>query len=479
VTYSVGFPLAGNTPATGAIKVVLLPVDFSDAVGTGQEISDAGIQIDLFNEWVRSQSRSALTVDWAFPVAWFRASRPSSDYGLDPDSVYAAMRGGDVRAYAAIVEAFGTEVVALADPVVDFTDVQFVYVLLPETIVHIDPHVGYFHLDVPSDEGPIEKLWGGGAFFYRPDAYGDDKELWSVWIHEIGHTWGLAGHAPVAILGREDEQGSTDSDLHLMGSQDALHKVFSVWDQWLLGWLPDEEVYCLPGSRLDRTDVELVALERPEEAGYRAAMIPLTESSILVVESRRSEGYGERAAPYGNGVVVYVVDTTLDYDRSGEVNGVALDRFAAYLAPPLTFSERIARGQSSRAGMDPFLMLGESVTYDGVTVSVVQSGDRDVVRIVRTAPPTTTVAPATTLEPTSTVGSTSGPQNNVVAGCGWFDSQQAAQEWLEASPGFGEGVDGNEDGVACGVGDFGGLNDCGGTSPEFVLAHLCPNARTE
>ncbi|SVC55022.1 uncharacterized protein METZ01_LOCUS307876, partial [marine metagenome] len=306
VPYSVGFPLDGNTPATGTIKVVLLPVDFSDAVGTGQEISDAQVQIDIFNEWVRSQSRSTLTVDWAFPAEWLRASRPSLEYGLDPDSVYAAMRGGDARDYAAIVESFGTEVVALADSLVDFTDVQFVFVLLPKTIVHIDPHVGYFHLNIPSDESTIEKLWGGGAFFYRPDNYGfPEKELWSVWLHEIGHTWGLAGHAPVAILGREHERGSTDSDLHLMGNQDALHKVFSVWDQWLLGWLPENEVYCLPGSQLDRTDVELVALERSGEGGYRTAMIPLTQSSILVVESHRSEGYGERAAPLGNAVVVY------------------------------------------------------------------------------------------------------------------------------------------------------------------------------
>jgi hypothetical protein len=169
-----------------------------------------------------------------------------------------------------------------------------------------------------------------------------------------------------------------------MGTQDALHKVFSVWDQWLLGWLPEDEVYCLPASQLSRTDVELVALERSGESGYRTAMVPLTESSILVVESHRSEGYGARAAPLGNAVVVYVVDTTLDYDRTRESGeGIALDRFSFYLAPSLTDSERAARGVSSRARRDPFLILGESVTYEGVTVTVAQSDEHDVVRITR------------------------------------------------------------------------------------------------
>ncbi len=384
--YSVGFPLEGNTPTTGNIRVALIPVDFPEATGTQQEISDAEAQILLFNEWVTFQSRSTLTVNWTVHEEWLRASMPSSDYGFSFEANEAAMAAGVSAAeHIAKVEAFGTEMVALADPFIDFTDNQFVYFLFPKTITGIDPHIGNFDLNVPSDEGPLAKMWGGGAFFYRTlDYYQDAHELWSVWVHEIGHTWGLAGHAPVAILGTEQESGSYDTDLHLMGTQDALHKVFSVWDQWLLGWLPENEVYCLPASQLDTTDVELVALERSGESGYRTAMVPLTESSILVVESHRSEGYGVRAAPVGNAVVVYVVDTTLDYDRSLESGGgIALDRFAFYLAPSLTDAERSERGPSSRARRDPFLILGESVTYEGVTVTVVQSDEHDVVRITR------------------------------------------------------------------------------------------------
>lgn len=342
VPFSVGFPLDGNTPATGTIKVVLLPIDFSDAIGTEQEIFNAQNQIGKFNEWVDSQSRSALTVDWVFPEGWWRASKESSEYGLSPETIHTAMTG-DARSYFTTVETFGTEAVALADPFIDFTDVEFVFVLLPETIVHIDPHVGAFHLNIPSDEGTIEKLWGGGAFFYKRNYDGRPKELWTAWVHEIGHTWGLAGHAPVATLGRELEVGSTESDLHLMGNQDAVHQVFSIWDQWLLGWLPEKEVYCLPAYQIESTDVELVTLDRLDEEGYRTAMIPVNETSILVVESR------------DYGIVVYLVDTTLDYDRSAESEGVALDRFATYLT-------------------DLVLHVGESISYERIGISVVRSG---------------------------------------------------------------------------------------------------------
>ena len=81
------------------------------------------------------------------------------------------------------------------------------------------------------------------------------------------------------------------------------------------------------------------------------------------------------------------------------------------------------------------------------------------------APTTTTVAPTTTQAPTTTAVSATtvvpattaapatiaGIQDGVVAGCGWFESQQQAQEWFEANRDFGEGVDFNEDGIACSV----------------------------
>ena len=59
------------------------------------------------------------------------------------------------------------------------------------------------------------------------------------------------------------------------------------------------------------------------------------------------------------------------------------------------------------------------------------------------------------------------------AGCGWFDSQAEAQEFFDANPTSGPNLDGNGDGTACGVGDWGGLTDCG-VLQELVLAKFCP-----
>jgi M6 family metalloprotease-like protein len=91
-------------------------------------------------------------------------------------------------------------------------------------------------------------------------------------------------------------------------------------------------------------------------------------------------------------------------------------------------------------------------------------------------------------EPASTGSSTgeesastaTGPADGVVAACGWFESQQQAQEWFEANQDFGEGVDTNGDGTACGEGDVGGVENCGRKSQyfELVLSQFCSGLAT-
>ena len=85
---------------------------------------------------------------------------------------------------------------------------------------------------------------------------------------------------------------------------------------------------------------------------------------------------------------------------------------------------------------------------------------------------TTTVTPTTTITvPAST--ETAGVLNDIFATCGSFLTPNDAQTWFDANPDFGERVDGNRDGTACGDGDYGGAIDCGGRAPELVLPQFC------
>ena len=61
--------------------------------------------------------------------------------------------------------------------------------------------------------------------------------------------------------------------------------------------------------------------------------------------------------------------------------------------------------------------------------------------------------------------------------CGSFSTQTDAQEWFEANLDFVQNVDDNNDGVACGFGDYGGLTDCGVPDTILVLAWQCGDNR--
>ncbi len=63
--------------------------------------------------------------------------------------------------------------------------------------------------------------------------------------------------------------------------------------------------------------------------------------------------------------------------------------------------------------------------------------------------------------------------NEIMHTCGSFNSQGDAQTWFEANPDYGENIDANGDGKACGEGDHGGLNTCLNSEGVVVLDHLC------
>ena len=66
---------------------------------------------------------------------------------------------------------------------------------------------------------------------------------------------------------------------------------------------------------------------------------------------------------------------------------------------------------------------------------------------------------------------TVGQCNEILHTCGSFDSQGDAQTWFEANPDYGENIDTNGDGTACGQDDNGGETMC--PSGERLLPQFC------
>ena len=346
--WNVGFPRGDSNgtptlPTSGKANVQLLAIEFPGALGTSAELAAAEKEIAEYNKWFEFTSQGALSFNWQFPKQWLRMSKPTAQYNL---------KKGD----RATVLPMAQEVVSIADPYVDFTNSDFVFVLFPKSIKLGVPDLGMHNWRVETNEGPVKNLFGGSEYFYDRGF-----ELWSFWIHEWGHPMGLAGHAP-------------RSNISIMDNQNGSSVMLNVWDTFFSGWMGSDELYCMPIEEKSK-EITLIPLERLQR-GPRGVIVPISDTNALVIESHRAEGWGKRmsgSASYG--VSVYWIDTTSDTNRyvgtDGIIDSDLGEKWADHVVP-----SGVTR---------PFDLLfkGDKVTYRGVTVEFVKTGDYDTVRITK------------------------------------------------------------------------------------------------
>jgi hypothetical protein len=175
--------------------------------------------------------------------------------------------------------------------------------------------------------------------------------------HEFGHAFGLYDEDL-------DHASATLGSWSLMAngwSRNAIEH--NGWDRYLMGWLGATQVACMPKATLGGTGatLKLNPLVR-QNADIKVAMVPLSTSKMLVMESRKSEGFDVIAANR-EGVLVYTVDMTI-----GQSKG------------PYRTQRRV--GSTDRNFEDAALRAGDTLTIDGVEVSVFSlSADGDTIRV--------------------------------------------------------------------------------------------------
>lgn len=366
--HAIGFPPSGSLsgqefPIIGNVKVAFVPIDFSDSPGTGNPLILAQNDINTANEWLAQFSKERLTLDWVTHDSWIRAGSTSISYA------------NDAYSFGADAQTRFNELLAAADPSINFTDVKYIFFYFPSNVSGINqeysgrqrPTSGIIEFN-PTGTAPYlgaVSFWGGGNYWAS-----GGRGLWGVWLHEMFHSQGLAGHGP-----------GNGHPLHIMANQDGPGFAISAWDGFLANWYRTNEVYCLDKSTLTSKRVVLSPLDR-KEAGYKAAMVKISSTEILVIESRRKESEfssGFRDGFYG--ILTYIVDVTKDNNRN-DANFLEDDYFAKYLSVPgATHGTYQARGGTPAINMNWFMYEGESLTNNGVKIEFLTTGDHDEIRI--------------------------------------------------------------------------------------------------
>ena len=331
----VGFPKApGRLPSFGTIKALIVPVDFADVVGQRPPAEEFTPMTDGMNEFYYKMSGNKVKFDYQVLKNWVRMPVSSTFHKLG------VWGQGDAWAYWKLA-------VETADPLVDYSQFDVVYVLSPREIpwssIAYGPAGPLNSSGIPTDDGPITNITLSGADAWQNLAQGS---AWRWISHETGHLFGLHDlyvNPGAAVYGTWD----------LMSNNWSVGAIeINSWNRYLLGWISDSQINCLNSADINSTGVTQLInpIERINDLN-KAVVVRLSSSKILVIESRRSEGL-DVLTPAQEGSLVYTVDMTIQSIKGG-------------------WQVQRRPGSTNPEFTDAALHLGDVITVEGLRIEVV------------------------------------------------------------------------------------------------------------
>lgn len=345
----VGFPKRDyRLPSNGKINALIIPIDFSDVPGKGKPDEVFTAMTDEMARFFYAQSGGRVQFNFQSLKDWVRAPFLSTAYNLGKWS------DGDSNGY------YGAAL-ALADPLVDYSLFDVVYVLSPREIPASSIAYGPAFVSRPGDsysmtnEGLVRNGSISGADAWNAGVSGS---AWKWIAHETGHLFGLHDLYTVTPNG---PYGSWDI-MSLNWTEEAL--ALNSWNRYLQGWLADNQVNCLVREKIEKPiDQVITPIERDTE-GIKSVMVKLSDSKILVLESRRNGGY-DSLSEAREGVLVFTVDMTIPSIKGG-------------------WSTQRRPGSTMVDYSDAALKAGDIITVEGVRIEVLKrDSNGDQVRISR------------------------------------------------------------------------------------------------
>lgn len=270
-----------NVQPIGAVKAVMLFVDFPDAVGAGSTADYYG-QLAGAVGWFDEVSYGRVSLQITPVGQWFRMPQASTAYEWPTNLTF-----GTQKAYI-------EDAVQAADAQVDFAAYDIVYIV-PTTAaaaISFSPtFISYAGGGVAADGGEIRAAV----------TFGQDLWDWGFEVlnHETGHIFSLP-----------DLYGFSGSDVHryvggwdLMGLISGRAPGYTAWQRWKLGWLDDAQIHCVLSA--GESDHTVTPVETP--GGTKAVVVRTGETTAYVAEVRQATGVD--ASVCQPGVLVYEVDS--------------------------------------------------------------------------------------------------------------------------------------------------------------------------
>ena len=333
-TLNNGFPRSSERlKDKGALKSLIIPVDFPDVIGSGNPAEIYYEMATSMDNFYQKMSDNRVSFSFEIYPRYLRLDFKSDTYGLGRWN-----SGNAFGYYKAAIDA--------ADPFVDFSKFDVVYILSPRNIPWSSIAYGpAFPVSVETDDGRINNGTFSGADAYQSILGAD----WKWMAHETGHLFGLHD------LYTSGSQKPTYGEWDLMANNFSTRAIeLNSWNRYITNWLSDSQIDCVDKSSIGTGTFsrELRPLSS-NSTGQKAQFVKISDSKILVLEYRKNGGF-DRLPPDSEGVLVYTVDMTIATMKGG-------------------WSVQRRPGSSHQDYLDAALRAGDKIAVEGIEIEVVST----------------------------------------------------------------------------------------------------------
>lgn len=371
----VGFPLINTDKngmnISGQNEVLIVPMDFPDFIGSADLAAKLAYDKKWLTEWYDYFSNGKSKFNVTALDQWLRMPKARSNYPTDSKALYGPQAGAN--------EMQGRQAQAFIDEITKVINLQkfsTVYLFFP------DGELSFGDLIVRNYKFKIkegDKLLN--FFSWGRSLEAMETMRWSYYIHETLHDFNIIGHAP-----------GNGWPFGMMTNQSGVSQAMNPYEQFLMDWLPADQIYCDDASTLKTATISLSPIER-EDKQTKIAIIKLSATRAIVVEAHgidkwSSFKFGDREFPPGfYSVMAYVVDL----DKASAPPSNADSTSFSYGDEAWALWQKVEGGVSTRFpyfaaafGEDIYsavAVLGDSFIIDGIKIKFVKTGDYETISI--------------------------------------------------------------------------------------------------
>lgn len=316
------------TPYSKA-KFQVVPIETTDYKSSSTPKKDYGHYFELLESWVANNSDNGSTFEIRIPDNYIALNKSLKEYKNIDFHNRPTPEG----------QQFHKDLIAAADPVINFSGNDLIIVVVPPQVDQNLLGTNPWGTAVNTQEGGFGRFLTITPFDFAHGGRNSGFIGPQLLLHEMHHAYfdfgdhgdGMGGWGLMSLPSVTD----------LLG-----------WDKYLAGYYSDNQVRCLPPSK----SLNLLTPNVAKSQNQKLAVIPVSQSKVIVLESVRVGGFNYKLPPSSEGVLVYEVNI----DETDYHKGV-------YLVTT-------ERGKLTDNKLGAPLRLNESVITNGYKISVTGTG---------------------------------------------------------------------------------------------------------